>query len=45
MSDLFPDTQSNAWRPLADRMRPARLEDFYGQSRCARRLNPTCCIR
>ncbi len=32
MSDLFPDTQSNAWRPLADRMRPARLEDFYGQS-------------
>ncbi len=32
MSDLFPDTQSNAWRPLADRMRPARLDDFYGQS-------------
>ncbi len=32
MNDLFPDTQSNAWRPLADRMRPARLEDFYGQS-------------
>ncbi len=32
MQDLFPETHSMPWRPLADRMRPQRLEDFYGQS-------------
>jgi putative ATPase len=32
MQDLFPETQSMPWQPLADRMRPQRLEDFFGQS-------------
>ena len=31
MNDLFPKPET-PWRPLADRMRPARLEDFYGQT-------------
>ncbi|MEW6329863.1 MAG: replication-associated recombination protein A [Pseudomonadota bacterium] len=30
--DLFPETQTAPWQPLADRMRPQRLEDFFGQS-------------
>ncbi|MBI3575759.1 MAG: AAA family ATPase, partial [Gammaproteobacteria bacterium] len=30
MNDLFPEAKA-PWRPLADRMRPHRLEDFYGQ--------------
>jgi putative ATPase len=29
--DLF-QTDAGAWRPLADRMRPRRLDDFFGQS-------------
>ncbi|MDO8705215.1 MAG: replication-associated recombination protein A [Sulfuricaulis sp.] len=29
--DLFPGTQAKPWQPLADRMRPRRLEDFFGQ--------------
>ena len=32
MQDLFPETHSMPWQPLADRLRPQRLEDFYGQS-------------
>src|SRR3990167_7581061 len=32
MQDLFPETHSMPWQPLADRLRPRRLEDFYGQS-------------
>ncbi|MDH5512527.1 MAG: replication-associated recombination protein A [Gammaproteobacteria bacterium] len=32
MQDLFPETQTTPWQPLADRMRPQRLEDFHGQS-------------
>ena len=32
MQDLFTQTQSMPWQPLADRMRPPRLEDFFGQS-------------
>ncbi len=32
MQDLFPETQSMPWQPLADRLRPLRLEDFFGQS-------------
>ncbi len=32
MPDLFPETQAKSWQPLADRMRPQRLEDFFGQS-------------
>ncbi|GAB4507037.1 MAG: replication-associated recombination protein A [Sulfuricaulis sp.] len=32
MQDLFPETYSMPWQPLADRMRPQRLEDFFGQS-------------
>ena len=32
MQDLFPETHSMPWQPLADRMRPQRLEDFFGQS-------------
>ncbi len=31
MADLFPETQTKAWQPLADRLRPRRLEDFVGQ--------------
>jgi putative ATPase len=30
--DLFPETQTKPWQPLADRMRPHRLEDFFGQT-------------
>ena len=30
--DIFPETQTKPWQPLADRMRPQRLEDFFGQS-------------
>ncbi len=30
--DLFPESQTKPWQPLADRMRPQRLEDFSGQS-------------
>jgi len=30
--DLFEAPGSPAWQPLADRMRPRRLEDFFGQS-------------
>src|SRR3990172_1930055 len=32
MQDLFPETHSMPWQPLADRLRPQRLEDFFGQS-------------
>ena len=32
MQDLFTQTQSMPWQPLADRMRPPRLEDFFGQA-------------
>jgi len=31
-SDLFEAPGNPAWQPLADRMRPRRLEDFFGQS-------------
>ena len=31
MNDLFPKPEA-PWRPLADRMRPHRPEDFYGQT-------------
>ena len=31
-SDLFEAPGNSAWQPLADRMRPRRLEDFFGQS-------------
>src|SRR3982751_2162597 len=31
MTDLFPETQTKPWQPLADRMRPHRLENFIGQ--------------
>jgi putative ATPase len=30
--NLFPETQTKPWQPLADRMRPQQLEDFFGQS-------------
>ena len=30
--DLFESPGSPGWQPLADRMRPRRLEDFFGQS-------------
>jgi len=30
--DIFQETQTKPWQPLADRMRPRRLEDFFGQS-------------
>ncbi len=32
MLDLFPETQTKPWQPLADCMRPTRLDDFFGQS-------------
>lgn len=31
MTDLFPETQTKAWQPLADRLRPQRLDDLVGQ--------------
>ena len=31
-ADLFAHTDDMAGRPLADRMRPARLEDYFGQA-------------
>jgi len=31
-ADLFDQQQDNAWRPLADRMRPIDLEGFFGQT-------------
>ena len=31
-SDLFSDSQQNTWQPLADRMRPTELDNFFGQS-------------
>jgi putative ATPase len=30
-ADLFTDTESDAGRPLADRMRPRTLDEFFGQ--------------
>src|SRR3989344_4939032 len=32
MDDLFTKTLTNPWQPLADRMRPQRLDDYFGQS-------------
>jgi putative ATPase len=33
MADLFTeDITTSADRPLADRMRPVKLDDFFGQS-------------
>jgi putative ATPase len=32
MQDLFPETQAKPWQPLAARMRPQQLENFFGQS-------------
>ena len=32
MSDLFDHDQNSRFRPLADRMRPADLDSFFGQS-------------
>ena len=29
--NLFPDADSNEWQPLADRMRPQKLDDIVGQ--------------
>jgi len=29
--NLFPDNENNEWQPLADRMRPQRLDDIVGQ--------------
>src|SRR5690554_5420696 len=29
--DLFAAGEDEAWRPLADRMRPREIADFYGQ--------------
>jgi putative ATPase len=41
LSDLFAnDMDSSAERPLADRMRPLRLEDFFGQSHVLARGKP-----
>jgi len=30
--DLFPETETRPWQPLADRMRPRQLEHFFGQT-------------
>jgi putative ATPase len=32
MDDLFTKTLTKPWQPLADRMRPQRLDDYFGQS-------------
>ncbi len=29
---LLPELDVSAWQPLADRLRPRRVEDFFGQS-------------
>jgi len=31
MTDLFPETQTRVWQPLADRLRPRKLDDYVGQ--------------
>ncbi len=31
VDDLFAQTETQPWQPLADRLRPQRLEDFFGQ--------------
>jgi putative ATPase len=31
-ADLLSAVESKAWKPLADRMRPQRVEDFFGQT-------------
>ena len=33
MDSLFDDLQSRAFEPLAVRMRPTSLDDFYGQDK------------
>lgn len=30
--ELFPQAPAKPWQPLADRLRPRRLEDFFGQA-------------
>ncbi len=40
MDDLFSPANENSWQPLADRMRPARLEDFFGQQHLLGRDKP-----
>ncbi|MCZ6576121.1 MAG: replication-associated recombination protein A [Gammaproteobacteria bacterium] len=32
VQDLFSQGPTHPWQPLADRLRPQRLEDFFGQS-------------
>ncbi len=32
MPTLFADSGTRPWQPLADRLRPGRLEEFFGQS-------------
>ncbi|MEE9561181.1 MAG: hypothetical protein V3V64_10360, partial [Acidiferrobacterales bacterium] len=32
VQDLFSQGPPHPWQPLADRLRPQRLEDFFGQS-------------
>ncbi len=32
VDDLFAEQDVNAWQPLADRLRPRSLDDFYGQT-------------
>lgn len=32
VEDLFAKQEVNAWQPLADRLRPRSLDDFYGQA-------------
>ncbi len=32
VEDLFAKQEINAWQPLADRLRPRSLDDFYGQA-------------
>ena len=29
--NLFPEVDSSEWQPLADRMRPQKLDDIVGQ--------------
>lgn len=32
VEDLFAKQEVNAWQPLADRVRPRSLDDFFGQT-------------
>ena len=38
--NLFPDVENNEWQPLADRMRPQKLDDIVGQQHLLAKEKP-----